>query len=182
MKTRANWPELKSWLSKSALRFACVERGTGLYVNCDSKEELHITLMASPSIRADYKKAMQNIELYKGPGILAIDGTAARRLSKRIKNLRRKDGLKNVRLYRDAQGGLVIAGERIELDPANAMEDYSKWLENKTDGIELTGDEERGTSESVPGRDEVPGEVQRETRHSDDGVRPDEGLDQPDNG
>lgn len=181
MNTRANWPELKSWLSRPALRFSCIERGTGLYVNCESKQELNVTLMASPSIRADYKTALKSIELYKGVGILAVNRTAAQRLSKKLRGLRRRDGLKDVKLYRDSQGGLVVVGKRIELDLEEAMQDYSKWLENKADGLKPTGDEERGAGESVSGGNEVPGEVQGEARSQDDGTGPDKGLDRSSN-
>jgi len=178
MRLRANWTQFKAWLSRPGLAFSCLERESGLYVNCASLEELHITLMSSPTIRADYEKALKGIELYKGRGVIAIDTIAATRLSKRMKKLKRTGGMKNLILYRDGHGGIAIAGEDIEFELEAAMDDYSKWLENKANELsesKSSGDESGGDEKPVQGGDPVPGEVPGEERSEATGLQSEDG-------
>lgn len=178
MRYRANWPQLKTWLSQPGLSFSCLERGTGLYVNCKSLEELHITLMSSPSIRADYNEALKTIELYKGHGIVAIDNMAATRLSRKMKNLRRHGIPKHMRLFRDEHGGIVVVGETLNLDIDAMLGDYAKWLENKANELERSKDtrlDVAGNDNTVPGSDPVSGEVPREERSEATGLQPENG-------
>lgn len=178
MKYRANWTQFKAWLNRSGHAFSCVERESGLYINCSSREELHVTLMCSPSIRADYKKAFKTIELYEGLGVIAIDTIAATRLSKKMRKLKRTGGMKDLILYRDGSGGIVIAGKSLDFEIDAALDDYSKWLENKADELpkpKPSGDEPGGDENPVQRGDSIPGEVSGEERSETTGLQPKDG-------
>lgn len=164
MNQRLSWKELEGWLNLPLSKFSCIERGTGLYVNCDSLEELQLVLMQSPTIRNNLE-SLKNIELYHGSGITTIDANATENLKRHLHKPRRARKYSNLILYIDKHGGVVIKGKNISLNVDEALAVYKAWIEKNNElsgSTNPTGHEPRGDVGAVPGGHELHAEISRD--------------------
>lgn len=155
---RANWDLFRWWLAvKPAIRWSCVERGTGLFQNFDTKADLYIAIFSSPAFRG-VEDQLKHIEFYHGKGIIAVDKTCFKHVARKYRN-----GNIKVKPYMDDFGGLVIHGDRINFDLEEARAVYDKYLESKNDKLskqpESSGDITPGCESTTSGGDELPAEV-----------------------